>query len=46
MQLAIELLSDYLQDSLISGESTFDELPAVMPRLVEGPSLCHRIRYV
>lgn len=46
LDLAIELLSDPLLDSLISGESTFDDLPAVMPRLVEGRSLCHLIRYV
>ena len=46
MQLALELLNDDLQDSLISGESTFDELPAIVPRLIAGRSLCHRIRYV
>jgi threonine dehydrogenase-like Zn-dependent dehydrogenase len=46
LQLALELLGDHVQDSLISGESTFDELPDVMPRLVAGRSLCHRIRYV
>ena len=46
MQLALELLDDDLHDALISGESTFEELPVVMPQLVAGHSLCHRIRYV
>ncbi len=48
MQLALGLLADPALDTLITGESTFDELPAVMARLAQsgGDTLCHRIRYV
>ena len=47
MALALQLLADPAFDTLITGESAFDELPAVMPRLADGtlPALCHRIRY-
>lgn len=47
MALALELLADPAFDTLITGESAFDELPAVMPRLADGTllALCHRIRY-
>jgi threonine dehydrogenase-like Zn-dependent dehydrogenase len=47
MQLALRLLSEPRLDALISGESEFEELPRVLPRLA-SPSeyiLCHRIRY-
>ena len=45
--LALELLRDPAFDVLLSGESPFDELPAVMPRLVHGelPGLCHSLTY-
>ncbi|HEX6995974.1 MAG TPA: zinc-binding alcohol dehydrogenase [Gammaproteobacteria bacterium] len=45
--LALELLADPRLDALISGESPFDELPAVLARLAVEPAgaLCHRIRY-
>ena len=47
MALVMSLLQDPALDVLISGESTFDELPDVMARLASGPgdTLCHRIRY-
>ncbi|GAA5127674.1 zinc-binding alcohol dehydrogenase [Haloechinothrix salitolerans] len=47
LALALDLLTDPVFDLLITGESTFDELPAVMPRLADGtiPALCHRIAY-
>lgn len=47
MRLALELLADAALDALVSGESRFEELPAVMPRLAAGtlPALCHRIVY-
>ncbi|MCD9876546.1 zinc-dependent alcohol dehydrogenase [Streptomyces guryensis] len=47
LALALDLLADPALDALITGESTFDELPAVMPRLASGeiPALCHRVRY-
>jgi hypothetical protein len=47
MQLVLTLLRDPLLDVLISGESEFEELPAVMAQLAvtPGDTLCHRIRY-
>ncbi|MFF4761315.1 FAD-dependent oxidoreductase [Streptomyces sp. NPDC001292] len=45
--LALELLADPALDALVTGESRFEDLPAVMPGLAAGdiPALCHRIRY-
>ncbi|UQA96937.1 zinc-dependent alcohol dehydrogenase [Streptomyces halobius] len=45
--LALDLLADPAFDALITGESAFEELPLVLPRLAAGeqPGLCHRIRY-
>jgi threonine dehydrogenase-like Zn-dependent dehydrogenase len=47
LALALELLRDEAFDALLSGESRFDELPAVMARLAAGdlPALCHTITY-
>ncbi len=47
MALALGLLTDPALDVLISGESPFDELPSVMPRLTadDSDALCHRIKY-
>ena len=47
LSLAFELLAAPAFDALITGESHFEELPAVMPRLADGglPGLCHRIVY-
>jgi Zn-dependent alcohol dehydrogenase len=47
MQLALRLLSDARLDVLITGESEFDDLPALMSSLTNAPgdTLCHRIRY-
>ena len=47
MALALDLLRDPAFDALVTGESRFDELPEVMPRLAEGslPALCHTITY-
>jgi threonine dehydrogenase-like Zn-dependent dehydrogenase len=47
MALALDLLADPALDALVTGESTFEELPDVMPRLAAGdlPALCHRIGY-
>jgi threonine dehydrogenase-like Zn-dependent dehydrogenase len=44
---ALELLRDPVLDRLISGEATFDELPALLPRLAASPdgALCLRIVY-
>jgi threonine dehydrogenase-like Zn-dependent dehydrogenase len=47
LALALDLLADPALDALITGESAFEELPEVLPKLAEGviPALCHRIRY-
>lgn len=47
MQFAVSLLRNPVLDVLISGESAFDDLPAVMSELASGrrDALCHRIRY-
>jgi threonine dehydrogenase-like Zn-dependent dehydrogenase len=47
LALALDLLADPALDALITGESAFEELPEVMPKLADGriPALCHRIRY-
>ncbi|MFJ4364492.1 zinc-binding alcohol dehydrogenase [Streptomyces chartreusis] len=47
LALALDLLADPALDALITGESAFEELPEVMPKLTSGeiPALCHRVRY-
>ncbi|WP_330336770.1 zinc-dependent alcohol dehydrogenase [Streptomyces sp. NBC_00557] len=47
MALALDLLADPALDALITGESDFEQLPDLMPKLASGeiPALCHRIRY-
>ncbi|MFB0615927.1 zinc-binding alcohol dehydrogenase [Streptomyces sp. AGS-58] len=47
MALALDLLADPALDALVTGESAFEELPSVLPRLASGgiEALCHRIRY-
>lgn len=47
MQFALQLLTHAELDALITGESAFDDLPAVMAQLATTPgdTLCHRIRY-
>lgn len=47
LALALDLLADEAFDALITGESDFNELPAVLPDLARGESttLCHRIVY-
>jgi NADPH:quinone reductase-like Zn-dependent oxidoreductase len=47
MALALRLLADPALDVLVTGESAFEDLPAVLPRLASGdlPALCHRVRY-
>ena len=47
IRLALELLRDPCFDALLTGESPFVELPAVLPRLVSGdlPALCHTVTY-
>jgi threonine dehydrogenase-like Zn-dependent dehydrogenase len=47
LALALDLLRDPAFDALLSGESPFEELPAVLPRLTDGslPAICHTIAY-
>ncbi len=47
LALALELLRDPAFDVLLTGQSSFTELPEVMARLVTGslPALCHTITY-
>ena len=47
LRLALELLRDPAFDALITGQSPFEELPAVMAQLAAGtlPALCHTITY-
>ena len=47
MKLALDLLRDGRLDALITGESSFDDLPAVLATVSREPSatICHRIRY-
>jgi hypothetical protein len=47
LALALRLLQDEAFDSLLTGESAFESLPEVMPRLVsrELPALCHGVTY-
>jgi threonine dehydrogenase-like Zn-dependent dehydrogenase len=47
MALALRLLGDPAFDALLTGESTFDELPEVMGKLTGGslPAVCHTIGY-
>nr|WP_306214459.1 dehydrogenase [Actinoplanes sp. RD1] len=44
---ALGLLADPAFDALLTGESAFAELPAIMPKLTSGelPALCHLITY-
>ena len=47
LALALDLLRDPAFDALLTGESPFETLPEVMPRLVSGdlPALCHSLTY-
>jgi threonine dehydrogenase-like Zn-dependent dehydrogenase len=47
LALALDLLADPALDVLITGESPFEDLPDVLPRLVSGErrGICHRISY-
>ena len=47
LALALDLLRDPAFDALLTGDSPFEELPALMPRLADGslPAICHTISY-
>jgi hypothetical protein len=43
----MDLLANPAFDALVTGESAFEDLPRVLPRLADGElfALCHRISY-
>jgi threonine dehydrogenase-like Zn-dependent dehydrogenase len=47
MALVLRLLAEPALDALVTGESSFEELPDIMARLAAAPGseLCHRIRF-
>lgn len=45
MRLALSLLRDSALDVVITGESSFNDLPQVMAQATRATQLCHRIRY-
>ena len=47
LALALRLLADPAFDALLTGQSRFEDLPQVLPRLADGslPALCHRLTY-
>lgn len=47
LALALDLLADPAFDALVTGESPFEDLPRVLPRVADGTrtALCHRIEY-
>jgi hypothetical protein len=47
LELALDLLRDPVYDCLLTGESSFDELPSLLPRLASGEvgALCHGVTY-
>jgi threonine dehydrogenase-like Zn-dependent dehydrogenase len=47
LALALDLLDDPAFDALLTGESRFEDLPDLMPKLADGsvPALCHTITY-
>jgi len=47
LMLALALLRDPVFDILLTGETDFTDLPALMPRLATAPAgvLCHTLRY-
>jgi threonine dehydrogenase-like Zn-dependent dehydrogenase len=47
LRVALDLLSDAAFDALVTGECSFDDLPAVLPGLIsrEPTSLCLRVTY-
>jgi hypothetical protein len=47
MALALSMLADPSLDVLVTGESSFDDMPNVMAAVAKAPGdvLCHRIKY-
>jgi threonine dehydrogenase-like Zn-dependent dehydrogenase len=47
LALALDLLRDPAFDALLTGQSAFEALPELMPRLACGelPALCHSLTY-
>jgi Zn-dependent alcohol dehydrogenase len=47
LALSLSLLADPAFDALLTGNSAFEDLPSLLPRLVDGsqPALCHVVNY-
>ena len=45
LAMAIELLADPTFDALLDGPTRFEDLPRMMPRILESGGLCHVITY-
>jgi hypothetical protein len=47
LELALQLLADPAYDALLSGSSSFDDLPETMAAIASGAldGLCHTISY-
>jgi threonine dehydrogenase-like Zn-dependent dehydrogenase len=45
LAMALELLADPAYDTLLDGPTRFEDMPHMMPRILESGSLCHVITY-
>jgi threonine dehydrogenase-like Zn-dependent dehydrogenase len=45
LAMAIELLADPTFDALLDGPTRFEDMPSMMPRILEPGGLCHVITY-
>jgi NADPH:quinone reductase-like Zn-dependent oxidoreductase len=45
LTIALELLADPAYDALLDGPTAFEDMPRMMPRILEPGSLCHVITY-
>jgi threonine dehydrogenase-like Zn-dependent dehydrogenase len=45
LTMALELLVDPLYDALLEGPTRFEDMPRMMPRILEPGGLCHVITY-
>ena len=45
LTMALELLADPVYDALLDGPTRFEDMPRMMPRILEPGGLCHVITY-
>jgi threonine dehydrogenase-like Zn-dependent dehydrogenase len=45
LTMALELLADPAYDALLDGPTAFEDMPRMMPRILEPGGLCHVITY-